>query len=155
MATIIKRSDGGIAIQSDPPAGMSVAGEVAKFLESNPQFDYVSHRVIPNEAVPTDREYRDAFCDVTPEPVIDVDIEKAREIHKDKLRRMRKPLLAALDLEMAMAFRNPALQDEIEARRQTLRDVTADPAIVAASTIEELKAAVPAVLRDGEGKVAP
>lgn len=78
---------------------------------------------------------------------INVDMPIARNIWRDKMRSARAPLLQALDVEMTRAFRDPVKQDEIEAKRQALRDVTADPAIEAAVTPEQLKAVWPAALK--------
>jgi hypothetical protein len=49
------------------------------------------------------------------------------------MRKARAPLLAALDVEMSRAFKDGARQEEIEARRQALRDVTATRAPASAS----------------------
>lgn len=91
-----------------------------------------------------DRAYRDAW--VTDGKTVSVDMAKAREVHKDKLRDLRAPLLAAADVEMLKAYKDRALQDTIEAKRQQLRDVTTDPMIAAARTPNELRAAIPSVL---------
>ncbi len=110
----------------------------------------VSFRVMPYSAIPQDRYFRNAWCDVTSEPVIDIDMDKARAIHKDRLRERRKPRLAELDIEYQRADEqgDKKKKRDIAARKQALRDVTDDPAIAAATTPEELKNVVPAALRD-------
>lgn len=77
-----------------------------------------------------------------------VDMAKAREIHRDNLRRQRVARLAALDIEYtkAEAAGNILLKGIIEKKRQALRDVPADPRIEAANTPEALKAVIPAAL---------
>jgi len=82
--------------------------------------------------------------------VITVDMTKAREIKRDQLRAERKPLLEKLDVEYMRAQEagDTALQQEIAAKKQALRDATVDPAIDAATTPDELKAATPAALQD-------
>lgn len=79
---------------------------------------------------------------------IAVDMEKAVEIHKDALRKVRAPLLADLDRKVSSALiaEDMTLARELEAQRQALRDVTDDPRIEAATTPDELKAVVPEVL---------
>ena len=57
---------------------------------------------------------------------IQVNIEKAREIWRNKWRAARKPLLEALDVEFMRAVEtgDKAKQDEIAQKKQQLRDVT-------------------------------
>lgn len=90
------------------------------------------------------REYREAWTWTTPEPVIDIDMVKARDICRHGLRRRRKPLLEALDVEVRRAARagNVSRVAELNAQYQPLLDVTADPAIEVAQTVEDLKAVV-------------
>jgi len=80
--------------------------------------------------------------------MITVDMTKAREIKRDQLRAERKPLLEQLDVEFMRAQEagDTAKQQEIAAKKQALRDVTADPAIDDATTPDELKAVRPDVL---------
>lgn len=76
------------------------------------------------------------------------DMPKAREIHKNILRAMRKPKLAQLDIDYMRAYEagNTTLKAQITSQKQALRDVTSDPRIAAATTPEELKTVIPAVL---------
>ena len=76
---------------------------------------------------------------------IAIDMTKARDIAKDMVRAERNPLLAALDIEMIRAIEagDAAKQADIAARKQALRDATKHPALLAAETPEELKAAIP------------
>jgi hypothetical protein len=96
------------------------------------------------------REYREAWTWTTPEPVIDLDMARCREIKRHQLRRLRGPQLEALDTQYLRALErgDAAEQAAIAAQKQALRDVTADPAIDAAHTPEELQAVMPAALRE-------
>jgi len=82
--------------------------------------------------------------------MITVDMTKAREIKRDMIRAERNPLLEKLDVEYMRAQEagDTALQQEIAAKKQALRDATVDPVIDAATTPDELKAATPAALQD-------
>jgi len=82
--------------------------------------------------------------------MITVDMTKAREIKRDQLRAERKPLLEQLDVEFMRAQEAGDTQKQalISDKKQSLRDVTADPAIDAATTPDELKAVRPSVLQD-------
>jgi hypothetical protein len=68
-----------------------------------------------------------------------VDIDKAKDITKDRLREERKPQLEALDIQMLRNFSNQELLNEIEAKKQVLRDATNQ--VDNMTTVEELKAA--------------
>jgi hypothetical protein len=110
----------------------------------------VSWRIVPNDIVDetTDRTFRNAWKDDGSNRP-GHDMAKARNIHRENLRRLRAPLLESLDHDY---MRADEAGDQREKRRvaqlkQSLRDVTADPAIDAAQTPEELKAVIPAALR--------
>lgn len=118
--------------------------EIAKWAPQK-RADVKSWREIKLEHVPKDRSFRNAWCDVTPEPAVDIDMPKARDIQRDRLRALRSPKLAALDIEMSRAFDDKAKQKEVESKRQALRDVTKHPSIEAATTSEELLASAQAL----------
>lgn len=96
-----------------------------------------------------DRYFRGAWTWVTPEPVIDVDIARAREIHRDKLRELRAPKLADMDVAYQRADEDgdAAAKAGVIAKKKALRDAPSDPRIVAAATPEELKAVIPDALK--------
>ena len=79
--------------------------------------------------------------------MITVNMAKARDIHRAKMREARAPILAALDVQFQRALETNADTTSIVAKKQALRDVTVDPAIDAAQTTEELKAVWPEVLK--------
>jgi uncharacterized protein YdaT len=66
-----------------------------------------------------------------------VDINKAKDITKDKLRAERKPLLEAQDVAFQRALESGADTSSIVAEKQRLRDITKK--VDAANTLEELK----------------
>ena len=70
-------------------------------------------------------------------PII-VDITKAQEITRERLRAERTPLLQALDIEMMKNLSDTAKLAEIEAEKQRLRDIT--KVVDSLLTVEELKA---------------
>jgi len=69
-----------------------------------------------------------------------VDMAKAREIHKTKIREARKPLLDELDVEFQKALETGASTTNIVAKKNALRDAPADSAIDAATDEAALKA---------------
>ena len=68
-----------------------------------------------------------------------VDMAKAKEIHKTKIREARKPLLEALDIEFQKAQETGSSTTDIVAKKNALRDAPADSGIDAASSEAELK----------------
>lgn len=77
---------------------------------------------------------------------ISINIEKAKDIWKDKWRDARKPLLDALDIEFVRALESgdTIKQAEIFEKKQALRDVTKTP--INATTPDEIKNIWPSVL---------
>lgn len=94
-----------------------------------------------------DREYRNAWR-VDDIGTLVIDMEAARELHRDHMRQCRRQLLADLDVQYQRADEREAVGEkaEIAAQKQALRDVTKLPAIDEAKTPEELKKAWPEYL---------
>ena len=69
-----------------------------------------------------------------------IDMAKAREIHKTKIREARAPKLAELDVEFQKALETGASTTDIVAKKQPLRDAPADSGIASASDTDALKA---------------
>ena len=67
-----------------------------------------------------------------------VDINKAKEITKGRLRVERKPLLEAQDVAFQRALESSADTTAIVAEKQRLRDITT--LVDTVNTVEELKA---------------
>lgn len=67
-----------------------------------------------------------------------VDINKAKDITKDRLRQERKPLLEVQDIAFQRALETNADTSSIVAEKQRLRDITT--LVDTANTVEELKA---------------
>ena len=67
-----------------------------------------------------------------------VDINKAKDITKDRLRSERKPLLLAQDVAFQRALETSADTSAIVAEKQRLRDIT--NIVNTLNTVEELKA---------------
>ena len=88
--------------------------------------------------VPTDRTFRGAWQ--FNGNVVEIDMNAARNIHKDNLRAERAPRLAALDVSYMKALEAGSGAAEIAAQKQALRDVTSDARIGAAEDADALKA---------------
>ena len=95
--------------------------------------------------IPEDLTFRNAW-EFNSEVGILINIEKSKQIWKDKWREARKPILASLDIEFMKAVEagDSAKQAEIASKKQELRDVTAIE--ISGNSPEEIKAVWPAVL---------
>ena len=89
--------------------------------------------------VPANRDFRGAWS--LSGSVISEDMAKAKEIFKDKIREVRKPLLEAKDVELMKALEAGDSTTAIAAAKDALRDAPAAAAIDAATDIAGLKAA--------------
>jgi hypothetical protein len=146
MKHLIKNKDGSVGIMTTVSDDIRPEDELLKCAP-----DYVnsveSHRPMDESEIPEDRYFREAWTHS--DDKIYVDIEKAKDIHRNILRELRKPKLEALDIELIRA--DEIFDDEekslIKVKKQELRDVTKAPEIVNAKSLEELKSFVPDILK--------
>jgi hypothetical protein len=91
--------------------------------------------------VPSNRDFRGAWA--LNGSVISEDLDKAKEIFKDKIREVRTPLLDAEDVVYMKALEadNATAKAASVTKKTNLRDAPAASAITNATTIAELKAA--------------
>lgn len=147
---VYTRPDGGVSIVipaiSIEDEGLTeekaVARALARLAKDVPNAADV--QVVEPESIPA-RTFRDAW-----KADLSVDMAKAREIHRNRIRAMRAPLLADLDVAFMRAVEkgDSAAIAAIAAKKQGLRDAPSDPAIETAKTPEELSLVVPAAMTD-------
>lgn len=92
--------------------------------------------------IPTDRDYRNAMVAHPTEARVVHDMVMARELHRQLLRTERTERLLLLDYDWMQATREKDVTAvaAVDAQKQALLDVTDDPRIEAAATVEDLKA---------------
>jgi hypothetical protein len=103
------------------------------------------YRIATIDKLPKDRYFRNAWTDDLNTNTVDVDMEKAREIHMDNIRKERNakfmemgfPVKLDEDLEKAI------IPKETRNKLQTLRDIPQQIDLSIASTPAELKAIWP------------
>ena len=146
---IYTKPDGGLAVvhpvrNTHPQVETLSDEEIVERAMKDVPADARDVRVVEEESIPKDRSFRNAwrFC---PEKGCRVDMEAAKEIHKQRLRELRAPILASLDVEFMRSLEKGQPTESIVSRKQALRDVTEDPAIDSARSPEELK--VPSILQ--------
>lgn len=73
--------------------------------------------------------------------MIKINLDKAKEIHKQNIRRIRKKEFEDLDIQFmkAVELGDTEKQNEISQKKQILRDLTKSEEIENASTVQELK----------------
>lgn len=124
---IIYKTETGIAI-------LHSTGELS--IEAVAQKDVpagVSYRIVNDDEVPSDRTFRNAWKDD-----LTVDMPKAKDITKARLRAERAPLLEAQDVAFQRALEAGSGTASIIAEKTRLRDL---PSLVdTMSTLEQLKA---------------
>jgi hypothetical protein len=97
-------------------------------------------------AVPAERVFRSAWIADETQGVISVDMTKARDIWRDKIRTARAAEFLTLDAAFIRALETGADTAAIVATKQALRDAPSDPRIDAAQTPDQLKLIQPAGL---------
>ena len=99
--------------------------------------DGVTSYIVDHSSLPTDTDFQNAW--VYKDGKVQVDLAKAKEVHREYIRRERKEKLAALDIEFQRALETGDTS-AVVAKKQVLRDATADSAIDAASNVAQLRA---------------
>ena len=79
--------------------------------------------------------------------MIKINVDKAKEIQKDRMREVRKPLLEKLDVDFVRALEMGTDTEEIKTQKQALRDVTnlVTEAQITGTTVDEVTAELKAV----------
>ena len=101
--------------------------------------DGVEYKIVDDsEIAKLDRKFRGAFvCDKDMNPVID--LEKAKDVWKDKIRLKRGPALLDLDVQYMRALESGNDTENIVKAKQELRDLPASSDIDNAKSIEDLE----------------
>ena len=99
--------------------------------------------IVEDSVIPADRTFRSAWVGngvgVSTATIVE-DITKAREIHKDNIRRKREPKFKELDIEFQKAQETCADTSDIVAKKNALRDAPAASGIATATNTTELRA---------------
>lgn len=115
-----------------PTGAMSIEQVLSKDIPAGVESFVVEHSSLPHDDV----DFFDAWEQIN--GVVSVNIEKAKNVTKDRLRYERTPLLAAQDVAFQRALETNSDTSSIIAEKQRLRDITklAD----SCATISELRA---------------
>lgn len=136
--------DGTQALWERTPDDKNIQAEINKAFPGVNQLGIkrptcVAYHRIEDADLPAQRDYRNAWEFVGGK--VTENLAKAKEIHRDRLRRERTELLVPLDIEVSksIAIGDLAAAQTAESQRQALRDITEDPRIDAATSVDELR----------------
>lgn len=93
-------------------------------------------------SIPSERTFRDGW-EANDNGTITVNMEKAKDIWREKIRAEREPELAKLDTEYMKALEAGSDTTAIVTQKQVLRDAPAHADIEAATTADQLKLVQP------------
>lgn len=153
MRILYTRADGGVSIATSKPKADVERGfreltdeeYIALVWERSVPKDATSAFEIDDNYVLPDREFRNAW--VQDGKTVIHDLEKAREIQLDRIRLAREPKLIELDKEFMMALEKGLPTEEVATKKQILRDITEPLKVLELSSIEDVKAAFPEILK--------
>lgn len=113
---------------------------VARIRDKDVPVDASNVQIVDFETLP-DQSFRKAW--VFSGGTVMIDMTKARDVHRDRLRILRAPQLAALDVAWMRAVESgdAAATAAAAARKKILRDITIHPDIDAAQTPQQLSQA--------------
>jgi hypothetical protein len=98
--------------------------------------DSINPQFVDESVIPTDRTFRNAWK--VESEAVSVDMGKAKDLTKDRLRIERKPLLEAQDIAFQRALETGANTAAIVSEKQRLRDITKQ--VDGITSLDELKA---------------
>ena len=98
--------------------------------------DAINPKFVEETEIPSDRTFRNAWK--VEDGSVAVDMGKAKDLTKDRLRNERKPLLEAQDVAFQRALETGASTASIVSEKQRLRDITKQ--VDALTSLDELKA---------------
>jgi hypothetical protein len=149
---LVYQGEDGVAKVVVPSPSFIKRGGTAAELEAKtvPEDCKDSCDVVDTSTIPEDRIFRNAWQTKKGKSIDSVDISKALEIAKDKIRDVRNPKLADLDVESIRADEvgDTAQKADVVAKKKTAREATADSRLTTAKTESKLKAAMETVIAE-------
>jgi len=140
--------DGSVRITQMVDDSIDVDEEIERIASSQPELTFRFKGKLSETGIAINFFYKALVLDE--DDNFAYDMAKARDVWKDILRRLREPKLQELDLQYQLADEDgdAELKAEIVAKKRILRDCTADPAIAAATSLNDLRRTLPELLAD-------
>lgn len=136
---VYTRPDGGITVVH--PATDDLRSAILRAVPK----DAANVKIVDEADIPQDRYFRDAWEQDA--DTVGVNRPKAEEIKMNLIRKIRNKKLEELDLEVIKNIRDETKLDEIEVKKQALRDLPDNVDLTAPTTLEELKNLEPDILK--------
>jgi hypothetical protein len=137
---IFTRLDGGVSVvhpvRNTIGETLTTDAEIEQRAWNKLPEDAINPQFVEETAIPADRTFRNAWK--VEAGSVAVDMGKAKDLTKDRLRIERKPLLEAQDVAFQRALETGSSTVEIVKEKQRLRDVTKQ--VDALTSLDELKA---------------
>lgn len=164
VVVVYQRKDGGLSVlQPADNVYISGSGPQAKFktfLDSKPEKGFrlatvreiaerdvpagLSWKIIDDSGLPDDRYFRSAWKH--DDGIVSIDMDKARNIHMDKIRKARDAALEVLDVETLKGI-------DVQKEKQVLRDLPQTVDLTKADTPDELRAIWPEEIKDSAADI--
>ena len=143
---VFNNDNGGLSITypTEESLGAMSIDEVADLVVP----DGISFHIIEQEKIPPNRDFRNAWKYDNSVESVNVNMQKARDIHRDRIRIKRDEKLKALDISYMRADEqgDATQKANIANEKQILRDLPQDFDLTQATTPEELNALWPSVI---------
>ena len=104
--------------------------------------------IVEADTIPNDRTFRNSWVTEQGKSV-EIDLAKAKDVAKDKVRQARTPKFAELDVAYQRADEagDADAKTAVVVKKQTARDATADTKITNADSVDNLKTGMEAVIK--------
>jgi hypothetical protein len=144
---------GNVVVVHPAPEWLSAEGNTVELCAQKSVPEGVTWRIINENDIPQDRTFRNAWTDEFDTPTVDINLDKAKAIHLEKLRLERNELLSKEDKNYMISLERGLVEEakEIAERKQQLRDmpVVAKEEMNNINSAEELKQYYPDILKEG------
>jgi len=148
---IVYQGENGIACVVIPtPEFLASGGTMDDILKKSvPENCKDSANVVEVDTVPSDRTFRNAWVTEKGKSV-EVDLAKAKDVAKDKVRLARTPKFQELDIAYQRADEDSDADAKavVVTKKQTARDATTDTKITNADSVDNLKTGMNEVITE-------
>ena len=123
------------------PSQLGLEQGMDVIIERSVPKEATSYRIAHRDDLPKDREFRDAWTDKFDTPTVDIDLDKAKIIHLDRLRAERDDKLKELDVEVikALGQKDDKQLQILENEKEMLRTIPERFQTIDIQTVDQLK----------------
>ena len=148
---IVYQAENGIAVVVIPDPNFLAKGNTMDnvLIKCVPENCRDSANVVEVDTVPSDRTFRNSWV-TSKGKSVEVDLDKAKVIAKEKVREARVPKFQELDIAYQRADEDGAADNKkaVADKKKVLRDSTANTKITNADSIDKLKEGMEAVIKE-------